>query len=74
MPTNIEDYVHRVGRTGRCGNQGVAISFINEKDKPIIRDLHNLMKKLNQEIPQWFEEFYISCRNYKRGIFIYFRW
>jgi ATP-dependent RNA helicase DDX41 len=29
MPKEIEDYVHRIGRTGRCGKTGVATSFIN---------------------------------------------
>ena len=29
MPKEIEDYIHRIGRTGRCGNTGVATTFIN---------------------------------------------
>jgi len=65
LPTNIEDYVHRIGRTGRVGNQGVAISFINEGNRPIIRDLYNLMKKLNQEIPDWFENMFYNVKDYK---------
>ena len=40
-PQNIEDYVHRIGRTGRAGNTGVAISFINENNRPIANDLYN---------------------------------
>lgn len=68
MPTNIEDYVHRIGRTGRCGNSGVAISFINEINKPIITDLHSIMKKLNQEIPEWFEKMHYNFRDYKPGM------
>jgi ATP-dependent RNA helicase DDX3X len=65
MPTNIEDYVHRIGRTGRVGNTGIAISFVNEGNKPIIRDLNLLMKKLNQEIPDWFEKMYVNVKDYK---------
>jgi len=65
MPTNIEDYVHRIGRTGRAGNTGVAISFVNEGNKPIIKDLYLLMKKLNQEIPSWFETMYYNVKDYK---------
>lgn len=65
MPTNIEDYVHRIGRTGRGGNSGVAISFINESNKPIINDLYSILKKLNQEIPEWFEKLYNNYRDYK---------
>ena len=65
MPTNIEDYVHRIGRTGRVGNTGVAISFINEGNKPIIKDLYSLMSKLNQEIPDWFESMYVNVKDYR---------
>ena len=65
MPTNIEDYVHRIGRTGRVGNTGVAISFINERNKPIIKDLYSLMSKLNQEIPSWFESMYANVKDYR---------
>jgi ATP-dependent RNA helicase DDX3X len=65
MPTNIEDYVHRTGRTGRVGNTGVAISFINEGNKPVIRDLYFHLKKQNQEIPPWFEELYYNVKDYK---------
>lgn len=42
-PQNIEDYVHRIGRTGRAGNTGVAISFINESNRPVARDLYDLL-------------------------------
>jgi len=31
MPTEIENYVHRIGRTGRCGKTGVATTFINKQ-------------------------------------------
>lgn len=39
MPKNIEDYTHRIGRTGRIGKDGIAISIINENDRPVILDL-----------------------------------
>ncbi len=57
MPTNIDDYIHRIGRTGRCGNKGNAVSFITEKNKPIIKDLLKILQKQNQSVPDWFEEF-----------------
>lgn len=41
MAKNLEDYIHRIGRTGRIGQEGRAISFINENDKNVIIDLYN---------------------------------
>ena len=67
MPKNVEDYVHRIGRTGRCGNKGTAISLVNEADKPIIKDLYNLLKKHKQEIPEFFEEMFQKFQYEKYG-------
>ena len=36
MPDNVEEYVHRVGRTARMGKQGTAVSFVGEHDSEII--------------------------------------
>jgi ATP-dependent RNA helicase DDX3X len=58
LPNNIEDYVHRIGRTGRCGDSGIAISFINENNKPIIKSLYKLLENDKQPIPDWFEDMY----------------
>lgn len=35
MPDEIENYVHRIGRTGRCGKTGVATTFINKARKEL---------------------------------------
>ena len=41
MPEDIENYIHRIGRTGRGNNTGVATTFVNSKscDKSILLDL-----------------------------------
>lgn len=44
MPANSEDYVHRIGRTGRAGKIGRAISFATADQKRSIRDLERFMK------------------------------
>jgi ATP-dependent RNA helicase DDX3X len=56
LPNNVDDYVHRIGRTGRCGNTGTAHSFINEKNRNISKELYDLLKECKQEIPSWFED------------------
>lgn len=52
MPTEIENYVHRIGRTGRCGKTGVATTFINKSsDETTLLDLKHLLKEARQRIP-----------------------
>jgi len=53
-PSHIDDYVHRIGRTGRCGNEGRAITFINEDNKPILIDLINTVREAGQDVPEWY--------------------
>jgi len=56
LPSQCEDYVHRIGRTGRCGNNGLATSFFTDKNKNILKDLYKLLKESEQEIPNWMEK------------------
>jgi len=52
MPSEIENYVHRIGRTGRCGKTGVATTFINKScDETTLLDLKHLLKEAHQRIP-----------------------
>jgi ATP-dependent RNA helicase DDX3X len=55
MPNSIDDYVHRIGRTGRCGNVGTAIAFISEKNRGVLRDLYDTLKETQQTIEPWFD-------------------
>ncbi|BFZ06180.1 hypothetical protein BsWGS_09216 [Bradybaena similaris] len=55
LPSDIEEYVHRIGRTGRVGNLGLATSFFNEKNKNLVRDLLDLLSEANQDVPPWLE-------------------
>jgi len=50
FPLSIEDYVHRIGRTGRAGKKGLAISFLVPMDFKLIRDILDVLKQTNQEI------------------------
>ncbi|MFH4976075.1 hypothetical protein AB6A40_002784 [Gnathostoma spinigerum] len=55
LPTDIDEYVHRIGRTGRAGNIGLATSFFNDKNRNLGRDLADLLVEANQELPDWLE-------------------
>ncbi|KAI0299157.1 ATP-dependent RNA helicase ded-1 [Russula brevipes] len=46
---------HRIGRTGRAGNTGLSTAFFNRGNKNIVRDLIDLLREANQEIPPWLE-------------------
>jgi len=39
IPYDAEDYVHRIGRTGRAGRTGIAITFVNSKEQRLIREI-----------------------------------
>ena len=48
LPNIPETYVHRIGRTGRAGASGKALSFCDMEEREFLRDIHKLIK---QEIP-----------------------
>ncbi|CAI0384314.1 unnamed protein product [Linum tenue] len=52
MPAEIENYVHRIGRTGRCGKTGLATTFINsQQSETMLLDLKHLLQEARQRIP-----------------------
>ncbi|WCJ34093.1 DEAD-box ATP-dependent RNA helicase 37 [Euphorbia peplus] len=53
LPNDIDDYVHRIGRTGRAGKSGLATAFFNENNMSLARPLADVMQEANQEVPAW---------------------
>ena len=51
FPLTAEDYVHRIGRTGRAGADGLAITLFTEQDKGLAGALVNVLKAANQPVP-----------------------
>ncbi|KAK6128320.1 hypothetical protein DH2020_037934 [Rehmannia glutinosa] len=51
FPTGVEDYVHRIGRTGRAGATGVAYTFFCDYDSKHASDLVKLLEGANQSVP-----------------------
>ena len=45
LPHVPETYVHRIGRTGRAGAEGIAIALCSDDEKPLLRDIEKLIKK-----------------------------
>ncbi|KAK3227150.1 hypothetical protein Dsin_007012 [Dipteronia sinensis] len=53
LPNDIDDYVHRIGRTGQARKTGLATAFFNENNLPMARPLAELMQEANQEVSAW---------------------
>jgi superfamily II DNA/RNA helicase len=56
MPMTIEDYVHRIGRTGRAGAKGLSYSFVTGNDKGLVIDLCKILTETKQHIPSQLRE------------------
>lgn len=49
-PGGTEDYVHRIGRTGRAGQKGHAVTLIADRDAHALRGIIEVMQRTNQEV------------------------
>lgn len=50
-PTAAEDYIHRIGRTGRLDKEGVALTFVTDEEKPWLEAAEELMQKTVEVLP-----------------------
>lgn len=56
LPANKDNYVHRIGRSGRWGRKGVAINLVKMNDEGEIRNFHGLKRYFNTEIEEMPED------------------
>lgn len=59
----MEDYIHRIGRTGRAGNKGTAITFFTPNDEQYASDLIYALDKSGQKVPDKLREHQKSFAN-----------
>lgn len=52
FPRNIEEYVHRIGRTGRAGRIGTSVTIMSREDWKHAEELIKIMEEASQEVPQ----------------------
>ncbi|ERN15557.1 DEAD-box ATP-dependent RNA helicase 5 [Amborella trichopoda] len=52
FPLTTEDYVHRIGRTGRAGKKGVAHTFFTQENKGLAGELVNVLREAGQVVPE----------------------
>ncbi|KAL5771360.1 hypothetical protein ACOSP7_015514 [Xanthoceras sorbifolium] len=71
FPKDIDDYVHRIGRTGRAGKSGLATAFFSDKNMPLAKALVEVMQEAKQEVPSWLSQsaqnFVGSGRSFRYG-------
>ncbi|KAJ3589801.1 hypothetical protein NHX12_010642 [Muraenolepis orangiensis] len=53
FPTSALEYIHRIGRTGRAGHVGKAVTFFTENDKPLLRSIANVIKQAGCPVPDY---------------------
>ncbi|KDD74664.1 DEAD/DEAH box helicase [Helicosporidium sp. ATCC 50920] len=51
LPNNPENYLHRIGRSGRFGRKGVAINFVSKEDESLLNDIQKFYNTVIEELP-----------------------
>lgn len=51
LPTQPENYLHRIGRSGRFGRKGVAINFVIKEDERLLQDIQRFYSTVIEELP-----------------------
>jgi ATP-dependent RNA helicase DDX5/DBP2 len=62
MPSCAEDYVHRIGRTGRGGAEGLSFSFFTSNNSKMAREIVGILREAGQVIPQELQAFARASR------------
>jgi ATP-dependent RNA helicase DDX3X len=57
MAPNIDEYIHRIGRTARVGNAGLATSFFNSACTAVAKDLTKVLVECGQELPDFLQPY-----------------
>ena len=56
VPSNVDNYIHRIGRSGRFGRKGVAINFVTVTDVSRLRDIEKYYSTQIEELPENFNQ------------------
>ncbi len=71
LPMTAEDYVHRIGRTGRAGAKGLALSFVSPRDFKMVKEIERFtgqkLDKINEPMDQDQKKFFSKPHDKKRN-------
>ena len=65
FPNDLDEYVHKIGRTGRVGNVGTAISFFSHENAPLASGLAALLRESRQRVPEFLDR--LSTNSLRTG-------
>jgi ATP-dependent RNA helicase RhlE len=51
LPMVPQDYIHRIGRTGRAGSEGRAVSLVSREEQPLLREIQGLLDRKIEVVP-----------------------
>jgi len=63
-PNSAENYVHRIGRTGRVDKKGIAYTFFSPRNAPIARDLIKVLEEGGQEVPEELKKLVVGAMQF----------
>lgn len=66
FPPSTVSYIHRIGRTGRGGRKGEAITFFTDKDKTLLRDVATIVQRSGGQVPEYMLKMKKASRQDKR--------
>lgn len=69
FPLTIEDYVHRIGRTGRAGKSGISITFFQPGDKSHAGELQQVMRQAGQAVPEELMKFGSTIKKKEHNLY-----
>jgi len=58
LPGNRENYIHRIGRSGRFGRKGVAINFVTNNDQNLLKEIESYYSTQIEEMPQDIKDYF----------------
>ena len=53
FPQSVSQYIHRIGRTGRAGHEGTAVTFFTEEDSENLRMIAHVVRQSGCDVPDW---------------------
>lgn len=69
FPLTIEDYIHRIGRTGRAGKTGISHTFFTDKEKHLGGELLKVLKEAGQPVPEALKTMGVFTKKKKHGMY-----